>query len=54
MPTRFESKDDYYKKLIEFLMIEDEQERIKIESTAVRNISFRFEERHDIYSKLTL
>ena len=45
MPVKFDSKTDYYQKLIEFLTIEDEQERLKVESTAIKDISFRFEER---------
>ena len=41
-------------KLSELLMVEAECERLKTEAIAARDISFVFEERLEIYSKLIL
>ena len=54
MPLQFASKEDYVNKLLEILLTEAECERIKTESIAAKDISFVFEERLDIYSKLIL
>lgn len=54
MPLQFASKQDYVSKLTELLMVEAECERLKTEAVAASNISFVFEERLEIYSKLRL
>ena len=54
MPQRFESKRDYVAKLAELLLVQAECERANIEMVSAKNVRFMFNERLEIYSKLTL
>ena len=54
MPIQFASKTDYIMKLIELVKVEAECERIDSEMLALSNISFNFEERFEIFTKLCL
>ena len=54
MPLQFASKPDYTTKLTELLLIEAECERVLTESIASARVSFVFEERLDIFAKLTV
>mmetsp|Transcript_1551 Transcript_1551/g.2135 ORF Transcript_1551/g.2135 Transcript_1551/m.2135 type:complete len:129 (-) Transcript_1551:2234-2620(-) len=54
MPLQFASKSDYTAKLTELLMVEAECERIKTESIAADNVPYTWNERLEIYSRLTL
>ena len=54
MPLQFDSKQDYISKIKELLLVEAECERASVESIAAENIYFKFEDRREIYSSLTL
>ena len=54
MPVHFASRDDYMKKLVELLAVEAECERLNTEMVAASSISYFFEERLEIYSRLQL
>ena len=54
MPVRFDTKAEYVEKLKEFLMTEAECESLSVESIAESDIYYEFEERREIYSRLSL
>ena len=54
MPLQFAAKRDFTSKLSELLLEEAECNRLSSEMIAVKDVSFIFEERREIYSRMRL
>ena len=54
IPLHFETKQDYISKLSEMLLVQAECDRLSVEMVAEKNVSYVFEEKLQIYSRMKL